>query len=166
MAQRQSRFGRSTGKNNATDSPNYTRWSHMRHRCYVESDNNYFNYGKKGIIVYKEWITDFFAYEKYIMSLPNAGKETYTIDRIDSSKNYEPENLRWASKVTQSRNCRISSNNKSGVTGVSWDKRNNKWRAVIAINYKTVSLGRFDLLEDAISARKQKENEIKFYKQA
>jgi len=153
---RQTRFGRlkNTG---ATKSPNYIRWNHMRHRCYLESDPEYFRYGAKGIKIKEEWIVDFHAYDKYIMSLDNALKPTYTIDRIDPLGNYEPGNLRWASKETQSRNCQLSSNNKSGVTGVSWCKQQEQWRATITVERKSISLGRFKKLEDAISARKDGE---------
>ena len=61
-------------KQNATESPNYARWSHARHRCHNEDDKEYFRYGAKGVCMHKDWIYDFSAYEKYIMSLPNALK--------------------------------------------------------------------------------------------
>lgn len=130
----------------------------MRHRCYVESDPEYIRYGAKGITVQENWINDFFAYEKYVMSLPDALKETYTIDRIDPYGNYEEGNLRWAGKAVQARNCRLSSNNQSGVTGVCWDKQTKMWRASIMVNRKFICLKRFEHLEDAITARKQGEH--------
>ena len=160
---RKSRFPVSTRKNNATDSPVYVRWNHMRHRCCVEDDPEYFRYGAKGISVYQEWIEDFFSYERHVMSLNNALKKGYTIDRIKPEGNYEPGNLRWATKTVQSRNCKIGSNNKSGHTGVSWCKQTEKWRAVIAVDYKTINLGRFIELDDAIAARKAGEVKYNFH---
>ncbi|MGH1833320.1 AP2/ERF family transcription factor [Enterococcus gilvus] len=44
-------------------------------------------------------------------------------------------------------------NNKTGVTGVSWNKREQKWVAQIGFKNKTIPLGRFDTKEKAIAAR-------------
>ena len=52
----------------------------------------------------------------------------------------------------------IRSNNSSGVTGVGWSKKNNKWRARITLNNKEYHLGYFDDKNDAIKARKEAEN--------
>jgi hypothetical protein len=43
--------------------------------------------------------------------------------------------------------------NKSGVVGVHWDKKRNKWLASIRINYKSVFLGRYESFEEAVRAR-------------
>ena len=57
---------------------------------------------------------------------------------------------------------KINSNNTSGATGVYWLKRENKWRAEIIFQGKTINLGYFDKdkKEDAIKIRKQAEIEI------
>ena len=51
----------------------------------------------------------------------------------------------------------LSSNNTSGVTGVSWSKTMNKWRARINVNGKEINLGYFNKFEDAVKARKKAE---------
>lgn len=160
--QRKIRWGKNTNNKNTAGNPNYNRWSHMRNRCYIKDNPEYFRYGAKGIRVFDEWLADFHAYDKYIMSLENAGKPTYTIDRIDSLGNYEPGNLRWASKKTQSRNCKLGSNNKSGITGVSRCKQTGSWRSTITVDRKSISLGRFKNLDDAINARRQAETDYGF----
>lgn len=48
-------------------------------------------------------------------------------------------------------------NNTSGYKGVYRNKSINKWQAYINVNLKRVCLGSFDLLEDAIAARKKAE---------
>lgn len=53
-------------------------------------------------------------------------------------------------------------NNKSGVKGVSWNKRFNKWNAQICLKGKVKNLGYFLNLEDAIKARKDAEE--KYFK--
>lgn len=63
------------------------------------------------------------------------------------------ENLRLTDHVGNSRNFSKMSTNKSGVTGVHWDKRRNKWEAQISINSTNKMLGRFDDFNDACTAR-------------
>ncbi len=60
--------------------------------------------------------------------------------------------------VTRSQNqmnCKLSSNNTSGVTGVSFDKAVNKWLAYITVNKKQIKLGRYKYFNDAVKARKE-----------
>lgn len=52
------------------------------------------------------------------------------------------------------------SNNKSGVTGVRWDKDREKWLASLKFKGKYYYLGRYENKEDAIKARKEAENKI------
>lgn len=74
----------------------------MKSRCYnPKSTHSQYYYGK-GIKVCDEWINDFKAFEKW--SLENGFKEGLTIDRIDSNKDYCPENCRWVDYYTQNNN--------------------------------------------------------------
>lgn len=59
------------------------------------------------------------------------------------------------------RNLKLAVNNKSGVTGVY--KEGNKWRAFIWHNNKTIHLGRYSDINDAIKVRKEAEN--KYFKE-
>ena len=53
--------------------------------------------------------------------------------------------------------AKIPKNNTSGVKGVFWDKSREKWSASITFQGKKISLGRFDIIEDAAKARKAAE---------
>ena len=55
------------------------------------------------------------------------------------------------------KNRKRNSNNKSGITGVSWDKKNKKWFPTIGHQNKQIYLGRFNDLEKAIEARQEAE---------
>lgn len=68
-------------------------------------------------------------------------------------------NLRKSTKSTNAMNSKINSNNTSGVTGVGWHKKHNKWQSSITINYNKIYLGIYEKLEDAIVARLRAENE-------
>ena len=73
------------------------------------------------------------------------------IDHKDHNKNNNRKyNLRIC---TRSQN----SMNRQNTVGVHWDNSRNKWIAKIRKNYKNIFLGRFDLFEDAVIARKEAE---------
>ena len=69
-------------------------------------------------------------------------------------------NLRCCSYAENNQNRGLCSTNTSGVIGVSFDKRRNKWTASITINRKKLFIGRFESKEAAISARLKKEVEL------
>lgn len=54
----------------------------------------------------------------------------------------------------------VRSNNKSGVTGVFFDKKSSKWRAEIMLQGKRICLGRFSNLSEAIEARLTAEEKL------
>lgn len=62
-------------------------------------------------------------------------------------------NLRLASKQCNARNTGSMKNSTSGIKGVTWDKKNGKWKAQIAVNRKTKNLGRYKDFHDAVCAR-------------
>ena len=77
-------------------------------------------------------------------------------DHIDRRVwNNSRSNLRRATHKENSRNRSKHKNNTSGVTGVFWDKRAQKWRAHITSKH----LGLFVTKEAAIEARKRAERQ-------
>jgi hypothetical protein len=76
-------------------------------------------------------------------------------DRLDNRKS----NLRIADYSTNGMNRSKLDSNKSGVTGVCWDKNNSKWVATIKKNY-VVRNKRFDSFEDAAYQRLLWEKEL------
>ena len=81
-------------------------------------------------------------------------------DHIDRNPfNNKKSNLRLATRQENNRNCSISTNNTSGITGITWYSRKNKWIAYIGVDYKRIHLGYFENKEDAIKARLKAEKE-------
>lgn len=95
---------------------------------------------------------------RYIMNCPK-GKYVDHINHntLDNRK----ENLRITTNANNLRNGEIRVNNKTGVKGVYFDNKRNKYVANIKVNYKGIFLGRFDTLEEATQVRK--EAEIKYW---
>lgn len=73
----------------------------MKKRCYNTHAKNYKHYGAKGVRICKEWLNDFMSF--YNWSINHGYTNELTIDRIDSSGNYEPSNCHW---ITKSENVR------------------------------------------------------------
>lgn len=73
------------------------------------------------------------------------------INRIRSDNKWF--NLRHVSRSCNNRNKCISKNNTSGVTGVSFNKKSNKWRSYIKISKKDFNLGLYNTILEAAKAR-------------
>lgn len=97
-------------------------WCHIKERCYNPNNQDYYNYGAKGVTLFDGWKDDFVAFYEHIGEMPKDGKR-YTCDRLDNNKGYEPGNVRWATDHQQARNKKLMGNNSSGVTGVSWEDK-------------------------------------------
>lgn len=81
------------------------------------------------------------------------------VDHRDRNKlNNRSYNLLVTNQQKNLINTGMFSHNTSGHKGVTWDKERNKWAAKIKVNGKTINLGRFADIGEAVSARKQAES--------
>ena len=82
----------------------YKIWSNMIQRCGNPKSDSYYLYGEKGVTVCEEW-KDFTSF--YGWAIANGYCDSLSIDRIENSKGYCPENCRWATpqQQTDNRGC-------------------------------------------------------------
>jgi len=86
------------------------------------------------------------------------------IDHINGARDDNRiQNLRSVTNQENRKNCARHSNNKSGVTGVSWHTRDKTWLANIGVDGKLRHLGYFDDKKDAIAARRAAEEDHGFH---
>jgi hypothetical protein len=83
----------------------YDRWRGMRNRCTNPNEIGWKYYGGKGVKVCAEW-SDFAVFRKWAMA--NGFRPDLTIERIDSDRDYEPDNCEWITGAENSRRALAS----------------------------------------------------------
>lgn len=94
-------FNKSMKKHGSEPKRLYKIWTGMRSRCNDRNNKDYNRYGGRGITVCQEW-QDFIPFREW--ALDNGYKENLSLDRIDNTKPYEPNNCRWATAKMQANN--------------------------------------------------------------
>jgi len=92
-------------KHGLTESQEYTAWANMIQRCSNIKNNEFKNYGGRGIKVCKRW----FDFSNFIKDMGKKPTADLSMDRIDNNGNYTPKNCRWATDKQQRNNKRNSS---------------------------------------------------------
>lgn len=95
--------------------------------------------------------------ENTLLRIHNLVAGKYYDHKDRNTFNNRKYNLRPATKNENARNKSLQINNKSGVSGVFFDKSCNKWRAYININGKRLYVGYYSNKESAIKSRLQAE---------
>ena len=124
----------------------------IKNYCWRENQYGY-------IIAPIEKSTNVIAMHRLVLNV----KQNENVD-VDHIKGYRTandnrkNNLRICTHAENMRNQKLRTNNKSGVTGVHWDKRRNRWIATIKLNYKQKFLGSYINFDDAVKARREAED--------
>lgn len=81
--------------------PLYWAWNHMKDRCRNPNGKDWPNYGGRGITVCERWT----SFDNFVEDMADDWVSgVSTLERIDSNGNYEPSNVRWATKSEQGSN--------------------------------------------------------------
>lgn len=83
--------------------PEYTTWLNMKYRCTNPKCDKYQFYGGRGITVCERWLR---SYAEFFADVGPRPSPLHSLDRINNDSNYEPDNVRWATKVEQTVNRR------------------------------------------------------------
>ncbi len=108
-------------KHGMSGTPEHQAWFNMRQRCNYEKHTSYKNYGGRGIKVCPEWDNDNDGFQQFF-DHTGPRPEGQSLDRIDAHGDYEPGNVRWATKDLQEANKRPVIEN-TEVPGVYYSRK-------------------------------------------
>lgn len=100
MRQRQEIHGESRPGQRSKE---FRAWAAMKQRCLDNRRKDYKYYGGRGIKVCQRWLNSF---ENFLLDVGRAPTAELSIDRINNDGNYEPGNVRWATRLEQNQNKR------------------------------------------------------------
>lgn len=105
--------------------PEYGAWRSMIDRCTNPRTEHYRLYGGRGITVCQSWMESFPAFLKDVGLRPS---QTHSLDRYpnNATGNYEPGNVRWATRKDQARNkrnCHVLTVEGESLTLAEWTER-------------------------------------------
>lgn len=111
----------------------YHIWQGIKRRCLNPNDIGYKQlYGSQGITICEEWKNSSTAFINW--ALKNGYNDKLTIDRIDNSKGYAPDNCRWSTPKQQARNTKhnhlITYKNKTHCIA--------EWAEILGFSYATL----------------------------
>ena len=88
----------------------YGAWGGMVNRCHNPNNSSFARYGALGVTVCDRWRFGEGGKTGFECFLADMGErpEGKTLDRIDGEAGYGPRNCRWATRVEQVRNRRIT----------------------------------------------------------
>lgn len=110
----------------------HNKWLQIKQRCLDKNCKAYQKYGAVGITICDEWKNDFVAFMNW--SYQNGFKEGLSLDRIDGSKGYSPDNCRW---ITWKGQC---NNRRSNIKITYQGKTQNlvQWCEELGLRYQLV----------------------------
>ena len=142
-----------------TDHVLYNTWRGINERCCSPSAKAYARYGALGICVYhpwrdksrhaihKRWSNGFCLFLEYVEIHLGPKQQGFSLDRIRSTGNYEPGNLRWADASLQKKNQKIK--NITGYRYVYSVTGSSSWQAEYKNGTQRFYVGCFPTKEKA-----------------
>lgn len=128
----------------------YNIWKGIRSRCRDDSYHASHRYKGRNITVCERWNEFINFYE----DMKDGYFDGAELDRIDNDKGYYPNNCRWVTHKENSNN-RTKYKNNTGYTGIHFGKTNRTYQANISHNRKTIYIGSYKTLKEAVIARKE-----------
>jgi hypothetical protein len=127
----------------------------MVQRCTNKNRTDYEHYGGRGILVYFDWMGPG-GFQQFLADVGARPTKKHSLDRIDPDGNYEPGNVRWATKSMQNSNKSgfIVEFNGERLTIYEWAARLNMHPGALRKRFSRLArngLSRESILEKALT---------------
>jgi hypothetical protein len=161
----------------------YIAWKAMKQRCYNTKGQFYYLYGGRGIKVCDRWLEpNGQGYVNFINDVGRKPSKNHSLDRLDSNKDYGPDNCKWSTTQEQRKNQRTNVSDYGGIRPnstyrltyqkhhdvrvkrgnyvhhIDWDRRNNHIDNLIEV---TTEEHKWLHHSERLDLRKLKYNELK-----
>jgi|ERR1039458_7843743 hypothetical protein len=139
--------------------PEYAIYQSAKDRCTNPNSQRWYTHGARGIKM------NFLSFDEFYAFIGPRPSKDYSLERIDNNGNYEPGNVKWATRSEQQLNKRQYTILKRHGKGYYWHKLSQKWNARIKYKGKTIYLGLFVKEEDAAQRYNEEFEKIKLEEQ-
>ncbi len=142
---------RTHGHTSSEISPTFHSWAGMMNRCTNNSHKSFHRYGGRGIEVAERW----HSFQNFLDDM-GVKPDGLSLDRINNSLSYSPENCRWANAKQQARN---KTNNRL-LTHNGETKCLQEWADLLGIGSSSLRCRLHSgwSLHDALTTKKQSSN--------
>jgi hypothetical protein len=103
MGRSSKKHGESSNNEGVATTPEYRAWDAMKSRCLNPKSRSYPHYGGRGVKIHPTWVD---SYTTFLSDVGRRPSPDMSIDRINNNGNYEPGNVRWATRSQQNANKR------------------------------------------------------------
>jgi hypothetical protein len=83
----------------------YRAWCGLKQRCHNQRSSAYQDYGGRGITVCDRWLGPD-GFDHFFADMGLAPSPAHSVDRLDNSRGYSPDNCAWRTRVEQMNNRR------------------------------------------------------------
>ena len=136
--ERHAAASRTHGMSNTSE---FNIWSKIKERCTNPNVRAWKYYGGKGITLCERWL----KFEYFYADMGPRPSPEHSVDRVDCTKGYSPDNCRWATHEEQANNR----TNNVRITRDGITKTMKQWASELGVTYSVVKERRLSGVPDS-----------------
>jgi hypothetical protein len=117
-------------QNGMSQTPEYHAWWNAKNRCTNPNSQRWYTHGGRGIKFL------FNTFEEFYAELGPRPSPAHSLDRENNDGDYEPGNVRWATRSEQQKNKGTFTHISRPGKGYNWHKASQKW--IVRIKHRGI----------------------------